>query len=359
MTTYKDAGHRPHADWSGDEPSFVVTEGPNSLSVTLDQWGPTDPFETMYRYLQSNWGEFPVSHDEVPEYFMPYVRACFGGQTLQQVLEGITFWFTINGVTRACTHEMVRARFAAFMQHGGRDNDWRHRNWTLPETVRRLVSLHDRNPESSWCLEEDFDTYALTIDEENRIQAYLRVQNMDRDAEPTNLENEIRRYLEAGKDLYATLVDAGIPWQDARRFLPIGTQTYIHGIFNYISLRDFLANRMEFVMDWEINCVAQLMYREIKMKCPPLIGAYLGSHSDRAGRAMFAGLESWPPDGKYPVPDDVAGLPRSHSVEQMPFWVLAQSSLDGGPVKWIRTTGRYPHDHPDAPAPRSTRTGRG
>ena len=23
------------------------------------------------------------------------------------------------------------------MQHGGRDNDWRHRPWTMPETIRR------------------------------------------------------------------------------------------------------------------------------------------------------------------------------------------------------------------------------
>ena len=134
-------------------------------------------------------------------------------------------------------------------------------------------------------------------------------------------------------------------------------------------------------MDWEINCVAQLMLREVKMKCPPLLSKYLGSHSDLAGQDKFAGLQSWPPVGKYPnpyerckncghakinhkpdtawpdtcevcersnhscsgyVPADT--LPREHRPEQNPFWVLHPDSMNGGPIRWIPTNGRFPEE---------------
>ena len=150
-----------------------------------------------------------------------------------------------------------------------------------------------------------------------------------------------------------------------------------------------MVNWLEHIMDWEFNCVAQLMLREIKMKCPPLLSKYLGSHSDRAKAARFAGLESWPPDRKYPSPyDDCATcghagsshrvntdvypgemicrgcedeglnlnvapmhrfvpkdrLPRQHTSLQMPFFVLHSTSMEGGPIKWIPTNGEYPHN---------------
>lgn len=346
MPDYADAGHRPHADHKGETPEFKITNGPESISVTLDRWGPQNFECVMNDYLQSNWGDAPLRSGKGALDTRPaidgYVEAAFAGRTLQQVLEGITFWFTIDGVTRAMTHEMVRARFAAFMQHGGRDNDWRHRNWTMPETIRRAIEFADHdNRELVTCIQ---DMGALI---------HLRDEWHDQVSNPEDgIGGIISDYLKMGKQIYARLVDAGIPWQDARRLLPIGTQTYIHGIYNYISLRDFLANRMEFIMDWEINCVAQLMYREVLMKCPPLIGKYLGSHSDRQGRAAFAALDSWPPDYKYSTTLDHERIERQHRPEQMSFWVLAQSSLDGGPVKWIATNGVYPHDHPDAPKPR-------
>jgi thymidylate synthase ThyX len=373
MPDYADVGHRPHAVHAGETPEFKITHGPESIDVTLDTWGPQEFMGPMLDYLQSNWGEDPsdIGRSHAPDdpwlMYHQYLDACFGGRTLQQVLEGITFWFTVDGVTRAMTHEMVRARFAAFMQHGGRDNDWRHRDWTMPDTIRRAAGPSLPNPapwdglpmgerrrvKAEWLKEhmtEEF-TSGRCVTEQQPLDNIISSYN-GRFEGRFGLNEVIRKYLEDGKALYAALVDAGIPWQDARRLLPIGTQTYIHGIFNFISLRDFLANRMEFIMDWEINCVAQLMYREVLMKCPPLIGKYLGSHSDRQRKAAFAKLESWPPDYKYPPTIEQESLPRTHRPEQMPFWVLAQSSLDGGPVKWIATNGAYPHDHPDAPKPR-------
>lgn len=394
-----DAGHRPHGIHTGEPVNRNnITEGPESIRVTLDTWGPSENvFPAIYDALQANWGDAPsrtVAREcscynqyvwehvtgacRLFEGEFAYVESCFAGQTLQQVLESITFNFTIDGVTRAFTHQHVRSRLGAgFMQHGGRDNDWRHRNWTMPETIRRACERFQSNRPNPFdnpandCLD---NPEALLGYLDNELRGSLRAQIMD--------------VLWGTRKLYAALVDAGIPWQDARRVLPIGTQTYIHDVYNYIALKGMLANRLEFIMDWENNCVAQLMKREIVMKCPPLFSKYLGSHSDKAKRAVYAGLDSWPPDGKWPVPDPpcVCGhahanhslhqelldigkrLPtpsgpcevcirertscpgytpkpdteRMHRPEQNPFWVLSPAAMAGGPIEWIATNGTFP-----------------
>lgn len=415
---YEDAKHRPHAVHTGEEPRNPITYGPESLSVTLDRWGPQeDLFTSMYDALQANWGDAPSrtvdrrSNDGYTIYQMDnrvderfvrtgwgslaeserdYIESCFAGRTLQQVLEGVTFDFTIDGVARAFTHQNVRTRLGAgFMQHGGRDNDWRHRAWTMPETMRRMCVMHDTprhtgNPEGAEDLDALDQKHCITNWEP--IDRLLGAYTEDWD-HLYGLKEFITEHLLKTRQLYAALVDAGIPWQDARRVLPIGMQTYIHDQYNYLALQGVLANRLEHVMDWEFNCVAQLMLREIKMKCPPLLSKYLGSHSDKAKQAKFAGLESWPPDGKYPNPyercktcghssenhvieidavgrqmycevcarnpdgprayhsyEGVDSLPRQHRPEQMPFFVLHPDSMKGGPIVWIPTNGKYPHD---------------
>jgi thymidylate synthase ThyX len=430
---YEDAKHRPHAIHTGEEPRNPITYGPESLSVTLDRWGPVDNlFTSMYDALQANWGENPSRtvdrdreindpDDRVPAIIAPmvgsfnpymqsgwgrltdderdYVESCFAGKTLQQVLEGVTFDFCIDGVSRAFTHQNVRTRLGAgFMQHGGRDNDWRHRPWTMPETMRRMCECQDQGNENlSSRFAVPMPGMKTNVALEHCIQDWTPIDEYCNttphlDGFADDMKGRIEQHIMNGRRLYSALVDAGIPWQDARRVLFMGMQTYIHDQYNYLALSGVLANRLEHIMDWEFNCVAQLMLREIKMKCPPLMSKYLGSHSDKAKQARFAGLESWPPDRKYPSPyDDCATcghaasnhtvyseltkfatdtdmicsvcereevskvaplhrfvpkdrLPRQHRAEQLPFFVLHPDSMAGGPIVWIPTNGEYPHD---------------
>lgn len=327
-----DRGHRDHARHTDETPRTEVDIGPDALRVTLDMWGPK-PHDGllihMERYLNSNWGENPMSPEEAASGTL--TEKCFSGHTLQQILEGISFWFTIDGVSRAETHQHVRTRLGcAIMQHGGRDNDWRHRNWRMPETINRAIQA-----QNAMISGEAYEGLAHCITDFSKLV---------RSAEPHRreaLEDRLYAYLDDGKHLYADLVDAGIPWQDARRVLTIGSETYLHAVYNYVSLRGVLANRLEHVMDWEINCVAQLMLREIRMNCPRVMWKDLGSHSDRKGKAAFAGLDSWPPDGKYPVAYDQNK--RTHRAIQMPFFVLTKEAMDGGRIEWIRTNGQHPN----------------
>ena len=409
---FQDSGHRPHARHTGQTPKNDIVDAPYHLKVTLDTWGPADNlFPTIYDSLQANWGERPsrtVENDDqdntgeiwphrvdhlqrrtgwlsLTDGQRAYVDSCFAGKTLPQILEMISFNFLIDGCTRAATHQIVRARMGmpGFMQHGGRDNDWRHRPWVMPETIRRAceAEMFEGHPDDAPLGER-----IHCIRDWSPIHEFIEVAHGD---DKVSLQGAIQDYLMTGRQLYAALVDAGIPWEDARRLLWIGTSTYIHFVGNYRAVDSFLTQRLEHVMDWEINCVAQLMLREIKMKCPPIMSKYLGSTSDKQGKAAMAGLESWPPDMKYPNPFErcVCGhekkehnvttatlegksiemaitpcmgcmkeghhctayvpkdtLPREHRPEQNPFWVLSPASMAGGPIQWIPTNGVYPHE---------------
>jgi thymidylate synthase ThyX len=422
MADFNDAGHRDHARHIGETPVNNIAEGPSRLKVELDTWGPQDNlFTTMYDALQSNWGEEPMRSAEQPcregtfehncfddewehrtgwcrltDGQRDYVISAFEGKTLPQILEMISFEFTITG-TRAFTHQIVRTRVgAAFMQHGGRDNDWRHRFWIMPESIRRACVAHEPdhsltgNPTGSELLYTLGLEHCITdwkpIDELCRIEADIHgLEGIPR------LRDVIEAYLAEGRALYAALVDAGIPWQDARRVLWMGTETYIHAVYNYQALQGVIGKRGEHVMDWEINAISQLMMRELRMKCPPVFSKFLVPLSDKIGRDALAGLDSWTPTGKYENPHErcaVCGHAKGNHVqaddnrwgikqvcevcdrsgpvdpwhdykpvdtrhranrpEQNPFWVLAPSSLAGGPIKWIPTNGVYPHAEVEA-----------
>lgn len=327
MDQRKDEGHRPWADHEGESPNFKINKGPEGIKVTLDAWGPDDNiYAKIYNQIQSNWGDAPseIQRDEdLSPSQMAYVESCIAGKTIPNVLEAVSTMWTIDGVSRAFTHQFVRTRLGvSFMQHGGRDNDWRHRNWKMPETIRRA------------CLEQE------GILPEELKSCIIDWAVLDSYLCGGRLRRFITQYLQVGKELYSALVDAGIPWQDARRILPIGTETYIHANYNFLALKGFCANRLEHVNDWEVNCVAQLMVREVRMKMPTLFGKYLRSHSDALGKAAFAGLDSWAPDQKYPA--SWKQSERKFRPEQNPFFVLSEESLNGAPIVWIPTNGTFP-----------------
>jgi flavin-dependent thymidylate synthase len=317
----------------GQESNWVFSHGPEAIRVTLETWGPKDFEIPMLNALMANWGG---DTDNPPNYGkegmtvdqVAYLGRCFNGGTLQQILEGITFWFKIDGISRATTHQLVRTRVgAAFMQHGGRDNDWRNRDWTMPETIRRVIA----SPE-----DERVQGLKHCLTDWNPIQEYL-----ERFGCGGSLYEALYDVINRAHDLYAALVDAGIPWQDARRLLPMGTQTYIFAQYNYLALRGLLANRLESDMDWEINCVAQLMVRELRMHCPELIWQPLQSASDKAGVDLHSLMSSWTPIDKHPSLPGALDMSRAHRPEQNPFWILAPESLNGGDVRWIPTNGHW------------------
>jgi len=343
---YDDTGHLPNQNYAGEEPRTRTYRGPEGIKVKLVAWGPQEHlFERLWAALQATWGEGPV---EIPEKLnvdqLDYVKKGFEGRTLGHNFEFITFSFQISGIARACTHQIVRTRIGAGgTQQGGRDNDWRHHPFNIPETVWRLIQEHrqmlELEPRRSESPDQTMDGQSLKC----AVHDPSPLFNITIDGkEQIPLDNVLQTYLASGKAVYAALVDAGIPWQDARRFLPIGLTTHLYWNWNLPALIGWCANRLEFIMDWEINCVAQLIRKEVYRNCPTEIYHLLKSHSERMGKPMFADMDLWPPDMQFEPSAEQRARPRLHFATQNPYWVLHPGCYNGDAAQWIPSNGKHP-----------------
>jgi len=160
---------------------------------------------------------------------------------LQTALESQVVVFEVSGVSRACTHQIVRTRKAAFHQQSMRASFY----GDAPEI---------RVPESIW---RQGDTVReLWIE---AIQATHRA--------------------------YRAACEADVSYQDARYILPEGTTNYI--MMEY-PLREFInvyAYRGCYMFQWEINVVMH-MAREILVNRYPFLDSYIKISCEKTKGAL-------------------------------------------------------------------------
>lgn len=144
-------------------------------------------------------------------------------------IEHASFTFSIEGVSRALTHQLVRHRIASYSQKSQR-----------------------------YVKESEFE--------------YILPSTISKDSEAKKIyENELINI----QDSYKKLLELGIPAEDARMLLPNGCETKIivsmnsRGLFNFFEER--LCNRAQ----WEIRQMAGMMLKECK-KIAPIIFKYAG-----------------------------------------------------------------------------------
>ncbi|GAB4170922.1 MAG: FAD-dependent thymidylate synthase [Geothermobacteraceae bacterium] len=143
------------------------------------------------------------------------------------VLEHASFTFGIEGISRACSHQLVRHRIASFSQQSQRYvascDQFEH---VLPE------SIADR-PECR----QLFDDFIA----------------------------------EAGR-VYRRLLEAGVPAEDARFVLPNAAATKLVMTMNARELRHFFALRCCRRAQWEIRAMACEMLRLVRKVAPVIFG---------------------------------------------------------------------------------------
>lgn len=141
------------------------------------------------------------------------------------VLEHASFSFGIEGISRACSHQLVRHRIASFSQQS-----------------QRYVSH-----------EEPFEAI---IPESIAGQAELATR--------------FTRHLVDTHQLYQELLAAGIPAEDARFVLPNAAATKLVLTMNARELHHFFALRCCRRAQWEIRAMAKDMLRLAKHAAPLL-----------------------------------------------------------------------------------------
>ena len=144
------------------------------------------------------------------------------GMGHHSVIEHAVFTFSVEGVSRALTHQLVRHRIASFSQQSQRYVRLSEPTYVVPETVKR-------DPEAMKVYEETMDGIW---------------------------------------DSYSKLIGMGIPAEDARYVLPNGCTTNITITMNARELLHFFSMRCCNRAQWEIREMADEMLRLCKAVSP-------------------------------------------------------------------------------------------
>lgn len=138
------------------------------------------------------------------------------------VLEHAYATFRISGISRACSHQLVRHRLCSFTQKSQRYVDERSFSYVIPPSI-------EKNPETKKIFVE---------------------------------------FMEEARRVYAKLKELGVKNEDARFVLPNATQTEIVLTANFRELRHIISLRKSDSSQWEIREVAEKMLEILKQHAP-------------------------------------------------------------------------------------------
>ena len=142
----------------------------------------------------------------------------------ESVLEHVSFSFAVEGISRACSHQLVRHRIASYSQQSQRYVRFDNIDIVVPDSVKN-----------------------------------------DEDA-----NNMFNKLMDDIADVYRYLLDKGIPAEDARFVLPNAAATKIIVTMNLRELKHFFKLRTCNRAQWEIRALAIEMLKLLKNKIPLL-----------------------------------------------------------------------------------------
>ena len=151
-----------------------------------------------------------------------FVKACIKNGH-ESPLEHASATFLISGISRTCSHQLVRHRLASYTQESQRYVDSTGAAYTIPGSIRWGKS---------------------------------------------NLLEQYQRALTLCELTYKDLVAAGVKKEDARFVLPQAIQTKIMVTMNFRELRHFFDLRLDKRAQWEIRKVAENMLETLVNAAP-------------------------------------------------------------------------------------------
>lgn len=142
----------------------------------------------------------------------------------ESVLEHAAFTFAIEGISRACSHQLVRHRIASFSQQSQRYVTSGNFNFVTPQSV-------------------------VAVGAERAYQKFM---------------------VEQAAVFYDELLAAGVPAEDARFVLPNAATTKLVMTMNARELRHFFRLRLCKRAQWEIREMAEIMLAHCQKVAPVL-----------------------------------------------------------------------------------------
>ena len=194
------------------------------MNVKLITWTP-NPEKTVAAAARLCYSSVPASEiaQNIPEEDVGKLIETLIQKGHESPLEHASFTFTIDGVSRALSHQLVRHRIASYSQKSQRYVDEKEFNWVMPPSI-------DENPAA---------------------------------------RNIYYAQIEAIRQAYALLC-AVVPREDARYILPNACETSLVMTMNARSLLHFFRVRGCQKAQWEIRQLAGMMLEEVRKVAPVL-----------------------------------------------------------------------------------------
>ncbi len=176
-------------------------------------------------------------------------------------VEHASFTFGIEGISRACSHQLVRHRIASYSQQSQRYVDGTKFEFVTPPEIEKN--------------EKAFDAYKRVIDLQCDAYAQIRdalvvgyIKEYSKEELSGTDEEIMNTFKEDNKALYSSFVKKAN--EDARFVLPNACTTKLVCTFNVRSLNNFFDHRCCNRAQWEIREVADQMLKLCKEVAPVL-----------------------------------------------------------------------------------------
>jgi len=153
----------------------------------------------------------------------------------ESIIEHASATFEISGISRACSHQLVRHRLASYSQESQRYVDMSDPDLVVPDAVKA-------SPEA-------YEVWSSFVDQV--------------------------------KDVYSDLRGLGIRKEDARFILPNAAETRIVMTMNFRELRHFFRLRLAPEAQWEIRRVALEVLKQLAPHAPTVFGDMLAEVQDK------------------------------------------------------------------------------
>jgi len=152
----------------------------------------------------------------------------------ESIIEHASATFEISGISRACSHQLVRHRLASYSQESQRYVDMSDPDLVVPDAIKALPEAYE-----AWS-----------------------------------------SFVGQVKDVYSNLRGLGIRKEDARFILPNAVETRIVMTMNFRELRHFFRLRLAPEAQWEIRRVALEILKQVTPHAPTVFGETLAEVRD-------------------------------------------------------------------------------
>lgn len=252
------------------------------------------------------------------------LQSAAGGKLLWQVAETLNYTLRLEGLSRICSHQLVRMRVGVtFSETCTGDHDWRHADFLVPR---------------HWKFYEDDVSGSL----EDRIRHGLRA-----------------------KALYAAAVDQGETPNTARYMIPPNLKVFVHMHTNLGSLAQWYAKRVcTMTQSWEMVVLAERVRQAVVAVTPWAAAAF--QNPCKAGRCWYMRAKedplamsnyyppdkvhdtfNWHPDSflyqrpSYAMMSDATPIPTRWYVGNL-AWIPGYSvSAPDIPEAWLHSPARH------------------